>query len=262
MASGGRIKCIARRVDDWVSQTAASASRHLNVPSPVSFPDDECEEERETADSNETPDDDASGRRSPEFGTGGFNENDTISDQDEEQIEEQEDEIVQQQEEEGDCSDDEDKSEVSLELEIAGGGYHGLKSSRNKYSSKRSPSSVSNASTGSCKRLNWEFLKSIDLRQGRVLYEEEIENAMKMQMSICGKHKMVTCSGDRIQGKQTLAGWKLRRVFCFDGFSVCMLYANFYRFTTDALFEKRGYTHVYLLLSVQLYVRLSCEDQA
>ena len=121
---------------------------------------------------------------------------------------------------------------------------------------------MSNASTGSCKRLNWEFLKSIDLRQGRLIYEEEIENAMKMQMSICGKINMLSTTGGKIQGKQTLAGWKLRRVFCFDGFSVFMLYANFYRFTTDALFEKRGYTHVYLLLSVQLYVRLSCADQA
>ena len=123
MASGVRIKSIARRVDDWVSQTAASRSRRLVVPSPVPFQeDDECEEERETADSNESADD-ASGRRSPEFGTGGLNENDIISDQDEEQIEEQEDEFVQQQEEEEDCSDDEDKSEVSrIELEIAGGG--------------------------------------------------------------------------------------------------------------------------------------------
>ena len=121
---------------------------------------------------------------------------------------------------------------------------------------------MSNASTGFCKRLNWEFFKSIDLRQGRVLYEEEIENAMKMQMSICGKINMLSTTGGKIQGKQTLAGWKLHRVFCFDGFSVFMLYANFYRFTTDVLFEKRGYTHVYLLLSVQLFVLLSCEDQA
>ena len=126
MASGGRIKRIARRVDEWVSQTAASTSRGLNVPSPVSFPeDDECEEERERADSNESPDDDASGRRSPEYGTGGFNDNVTISDEDEEEIEEQEDEIVEQEEEEEECSDDEDKSEVSQTvLEVAGGGYH------------------------------------------------------------------------------------------------------------------------------------------
>ena len=110
MATGGRIKRRAQRVDDWVSQAAASTSRRLVVPSPVPFPEeDECDEERETADSNELSDDDGSGRRSPEYGTGGFNENDTISDQDEEQIDEQEDEIVQQEEEEEDCSDDEDK---------------------------------------------------------------------------------------------------------------------------------------------------------
>ena len=216
MASGGRIKRIARRVDEWVSQTAASTSRFLNVPSPVSFPDeDECEEERERADSNESPDDDASGRRSPEYGTGGFKDNVTISDEHEEEIEEQEDEIVEQQEEEEECSDDEDNSEVSgTELEIAGGGYHGFKDSRKQYSWKPSPSSASNASTGSWKRLPWELLKSIDLRKGKLKYEEEIENAMKMQMSICGKMKMVTCSGEHIQGKQTLAGWKLHRV-CF-----------------------------------------------
>ena len=214
MATGGRIKRRAQRVDDWVSQAAASTSRRLVVPSPVPFPkEDECDEEGETADSNELSDDDGSGRRSPEYGTGGFNENDTSSDQDEEQIDEQEDEIVQQEEEEEDCSDEEDKSEVSgIELEIAGGGYHGLKGSRKKYSSKRSPSSVSNASTGSWKRLQWDLLKSMDMRQGRLKYQEEIENAMKMQMSICGKHKMVTCSGDRIQGKQSIAGWKLHRV--------------------------------------------------
>ena len=100
------------------------------------------------------------------------------------------------------------------ELEVAGGGYHGFKDRRKKYSSKPSPSSASNASTGSSKRLNWEYLKSIDLRQGRLIYEEEIENAMKMQMSICGNIKMVTSSGERIQGKQTLAAWKLHRV-CF-----------------------------------------------
>ena len=128
MASGGRIKRIARRVDEWVSQTAASTSRFLNVPSPVSFPDeDECEEERERADSNESAND-ASGRRSPEYETGGLNDNVTISDEDEEEIEEQEDEIAEQEEEEEECSDDEDKSEVSqTELEVAGGGYHGFK---------------------------------------------------------------------------------------------------------------------------------------
>ena len=103
------------------------------------------------------------------------------------------------------------------ELEVAGGGYHGFKDRQKKHSSKASPSSASNASspsTGSWKRLNWEYLKSIDLRQGKLKYEDETENAMKMQMSVCGKMKMVTSSGERIQGKQTLAGWKLHRV-CF-----------------------------------------------
>ena len=90
MASSGRVKAVARRVNEWVSQTAASASRRLVVPSPVPSPDmDQCEEERERADSNELADD-ASGRRSPEYGTGGLNDNVTITDEEaEEQIEEQ-----------------------------------------------------------------------------------------------------------------------------------------------------------------------------
>ena len=85
MASSGRVKAVARRVEDWVSQTAASASRDLVVPSPVPSPDeDECEYERERAYSNESADD-ASGRRSPEYGTGGLNDNVTITDEEEEE---------------------------------------------------------------------------------------------------------------------------------------------------------------------------------
>ena len=139
------------------------------MPSPVPFEeDDECDEERQRADSNESADD-ASGPRSTEYGMGGLNDNVTITDEDEEQIEEQEDEIGEQEEKEEECSEGEDKSQVSqTELEVAGGGYHGFKDRRKKYSSKPSPSSASNASTGSSKRLNWEYLKSIDLRQGRI----------------------------------------------------------------------------------------------
>ena len=111
MASGGRVKAMARRVEEWVSETATSASRGLVVPSPVPCPgDDESDEERERADSNGSVDD-ASGRRSPEYGTGGLNDNITITD--DEQFEEQEEEIAEQEEEEEECSECEDKSEVS-----------------------------------------------------------------------------------------------------------------------------------------------------
>ena len=125
MASVGRVKAMARRADEWVSETAASASRGLVVSSPVPFPgDDESDEERERADSNESGDD-ASARRSPEYGTGGLNDNITITD--DEQFEEQEEEFVEQEEEEEECSEGEDKSQVSqTESEVAGGGYHDL----------------------------------------------------------------------------------------------------------------------------------------
>ena len=99
------------------------------------------------------------------------------------------------------------------ELEVAGGGYPGFKDKRKKCSTKPSPSSASNASTGSTKRLIWQFLKAIDLRQGKFRYEVEIEKTMKMQMAMAGNVKMSTSpEGNSIQGKQTLAGWKLRRV--------------------------------------------------
>ena len=47
MASGGRVKLIARRSDEWVTQTAVRSSRGLHVPSPLlSSDDDDCDEER------------------------------------------------------------------------------------------------------------------------------------------------------------------------------------------------------------------------
>ena len=68
-------------MDDWVTESAAPALRRLIVLSPVPFPDgDECDEEREWADSNESGSD-ASARKSPEYGTGGLNDNDTITDE-------------------------------------------------------------------------------------------------------------------------------------------------------------------------------------
>ena len=98
-------------------------------------------------------------------------------------------------------------------MEVTGGGYPGFKDKHKKYSAKPSLSSASNASTGSTKRLIWQFLKAIDLCQGKFRYEVEIEKTMKMQMAMAGNVKMSTSpEGNSIQGKQILAGWKLRRV--------------------------------------------------
>ena len=65
-------------------------------------------------------------------------------------------------------------------MEVTGGGYPGFKDKHKKYSAKPSLSSASNASTGSTKRLIWQFLKAIDLCQGKFRYEVEIEKTMKM----------------------------------------------------------------------------------
>ena len=142
MASAARGKAMARRVDEWVSETAASASRGLVVLSPVPFPgDDESDEQRERADSNESGSD-ASVCRSPEYGTGGLNDNDSITE--DEQSEEQEKRSLQEEEEEeeeDECAEWEDKSQESeTELEVAGGGYPGFKDNSKKSNTKPSPS--------------------------------------------------------------------------------------------------------------------------
>ena len=47
MASGGRVKRISRRSDEWVTQTAVRSLRGLHVPSPLlSSDDDNSDEER------------------------------------------------------------------------------------------------------------------------------------------------------------------------------------------------------------------------
>ena len=95
MASAACGKAMARRVDDWASETAAPDSRGLVRPSPVpSSGDEESDEEREGADSNESGDD-ASARRSPEYGTGGLNDNGTITD--DQQSEEEEDRSLEEE---------------------------------------------------------------------------------------------------------------------------------------------------------------------
>ena len=47
MASAARGKAMARRVDEWVTQTAVRSLRGLHVPSPLqSSDDDDSDEER------------------------------------------------------------------------------------------------------------------------------------------------------------------------------------------------------------------------
>ena len=47
MASGGRVKRISRRSDEWEKQTAVRSLRGLHVPSPfLSSDDDDSDEER------------------------------------------------------------------------------------------------------------------------------------------------------------------------------------------------------------------------
>ena len=99
-------------------------------------------------------------------------------------------------------------------MEVAGGGYPGFKDNSKNSNTKPSPSSASNASTGSRKKLTWDFIRAVDLRKGKQVSDTEIEKIMKTQMAMAGNHvKMETSSeGDCMEGKQTLAGWKLRRV--------------------------------------------------
>ena len=45
MASAGRVKAVARRRDEWVTQTAVRSLRGLHVPSPLLSPDDDDSDE-------------------------------------------------------------------------------------------------------------------------------------------------------------------------------------------------------------------------
>ena len=105
MATAGRVKAVARRVDEWVTETAVPASRRdLIVPSPVPLPgDDECDEECQRTESNESGSD-ASFRKSPEHGTGGLNDNVTITD-DEESREHVKRSVQEEEEEEDEFSE-------------------------------------------------------------------------------------------------------------------------------------------------------------
>ena len=239
MASGGRIKRIARRVDDWVTETAAPAKRRdLIVPSPVPLPgDDEDDEERQRTDSNESGSD-ASGRSSPEYGTGGLNDTVTISD-DEEPRENVERSIEDEEEEEAEFSEEEQQSQDSddAEFEQGAGGYPGFKDKMKQKSTKASPSSASNASTGSTRRLRWTFLSAVDLRQSKVDYEAQIEKVMRTQMMLAGPVKMATSyDDDMIKGCQTLAGWKRHRV-CIFLFISCLISSNLFLCGPERFFE-------------------------
>ena len=46
MASAGRVKAVARRSDEWVTQTAVRSLRGLHVPSPLLSPDDDDSDEK------------------------------------------------------------------------------------------------------------------------------------------------------------------------------------------------------------------------
>ena len=150
------------------------------------------------------------------YGTGGLNDNDTVTDdqQSEEEEERSLEEKEEQEEEEDECAEWEGKSqETETELEVAAGGYPGFMDNSNKSNTKPSPSSASNALTGSRKKLTWDFIRAVDLRKGKQVSDTKIEKIMKTQMAMAGNVKMETSpEGDSIKGKQTLAGWKLRRV--------------------------------------------------
>ena len=165
MATRGRIKHRAQRVDDWASQTAVSGSRELVVPSPVPSSGHE-DEERVSTDSNES-DSDASDCSSGDSGTGGLNDKDTFTDdqqseEDDERSLEEEEEEEEEEDEGEECEEMSEESET--ELEVAAGGYPGFKDNSKKSNTKPSPSSASNASTGSRKKLTWDFIRAVDLR--------------------------------------------------------------------------------------------------
>ena len=217
MASAARGKAVARRENDWASQTAASTSRRLVVPSPVpSSGHEESDEERVSTDSNES-DSDASDCSSGDSGTGGLNDKDTFTDdqqseEDDERSLEEEEEEEEEEDEGEECEEMSEESET--ELEVAAGGYPGFKDNRKKSNTKPSPSSASNASTGYKQKLIWDFVWAVDLRKDMQVSDTEIEKIMKRQMAMAGNHVKIETSSEGLgmEGKQTLAGWKLRRV--------------------------------------------------
>ena len=76
--------------------------------------------------------------------------------------------------------------ESETELEVAGGGYPGFKDNSKNSNTKPSPSSASNASTGSRKKLTWDFIRAVDLRKAKRVSNTEIEKIMKKQMAMVG----------------------------------------------------------------------------
>ena len=99
-------------------------------------------------------------------------------------------------------------------MEVAGGGYPGFKDNSKNSNKKPSQSSASNASTDSRKKLTWDFIRAVYLGKDMQVSDTEIENIMKKQMAMAGNHVKIETSSEGVdmEGKQTLAGWKLHRV--------------------------------------------------
>ena len=80
MASRGRVKAIAQRTRNWVRETAPSPDSDSDVTSLESSSDEDESDEEPQRFQSRTTHSDSSPCKSPEFGTGGLNDNETISD--------------------------------------------------------------------------------------------------------------------------------------------------------------------------------------
>ena len=211
---GGRVKRVAQRTREWVRQTAPTLDSDSDILSLASSSDEEDSDiEIERKKSLDKPS--ASSReKSPEYGTGGLVDNETVTSEAEDSDKEDKSSIlasedVLEEDEEDEDEDDEDSDFIS---ERGEGGFPGFKQQDKqkkiaKRKAKASPSSASNASTGRG-RLDWDLIGRVDLKYQHIdIAEDKIEKIMRQEMIVAGNVRIITTTDG-----QTRAGWKRRLV--------------------------------------------------
>ena len=202
-------------VAKWIGED--SSGRELRIPSPVQIDSDNDDFVAKPKKAKSGPR--TMRRRSPsppEPGTGGLNsteseddsEDDERCDEDDELDDEQDDEEAEEEEEEEDEEEEETDDFKDSDFRPGDGGFPGDTPKHRKPRMFKSPVSGSTASTS--KRLNWEFVKYVDLTQKKADSNAQIEKEMKKQMAIAGNPMFTT----KQQSENTFGGWKQHRV-CF-----------------------------------------------
>ena len=207
---GGRAKRVAQRTREWVSKTVPTPDSDSDIPSLASSDEEDSEIEIERKQSLAK----SSREKSPEYGTGGLVDNETVTSEAEDSDKEDKSsflasEDVLEEDEDDEDDDDEDSDFIS---ERGEGGFPGFKQQDKqkkiaKRKAKASPSSASNASTGRG-RLDWDLIGRVDLKYQHIdIAEDKIEKIMRQEMIVAGNVRIITTTDG-----QTRAGWKRRRV--------------------------------------------------